>query len=311
MNRGLFDHRDLSVAFQSVKANHGCAGVDGVTISGFESDLWTNLGRLALELEEGSYLPLPLLRILVDKGNGEGRALSIPCVRDRVVQASAYEQLLPVLEREFEDCSFAYRPGRSVRKAVERIRRLYDSGFRWVVNADIDAFFDSVERSLLIDKLRRYVESPMLVDLIGLWLEAEIWDGESLAVPQRGIPQGSPISPILANLFLDEFDERMQDAGFRLVRYADDFIVLCRSPERAGEALELTHEALARLNLVLDEEEVVSFDDGFEFLGVTFVRSLALVPFDRPKRQRRVLYYPPPLDMEIYLRDKGRRRTIE
>jgi hypothetical protein len=117
---------------------------------------------------------------------------------------------------------------------------------------------------------------------------------------ETGIPQGSPLSPILANLFLDELDEALESRGCRLVRYGDDFIVLCKSPEEAQKARQFTHDILDRLRLELDEEDVVSFDQGFKYLGVIFVRSMTLVPYDRKKRERKVLYYPPPLDMEAY-----------
>lgn len=124
--------------------------------------------------------------------------------------------------------------------------------------------------------------------------------GKTYDLLETGIPQGSPLSPILANLFLDELDEALESRGCRLVRYGDDFIVLCKSPEEAQKARQFTHDILDRLRLELDEEDVVSFDQGFKYLGVIFVRSMTLVPYDRKKRERKVLYYPPPLDMEAY-----------
>jgi group II intron reverse transcriptase/maturase len=253
-----------------------------------------------MEIERDIYRPLPLLKILVDKGNGEARGLCIPAVRDRVAQAAALQVIEPVLEKEFEDCSFAYRKGRSVKQAIHRIKEIYDQGYRWVVDADIDAFFDSVDHELLLKKVRKYILAEDLVEFIRLWVNAEIWDGKTIKTMQKGIPQGSPISPILANLFLDELDEAFLKNGYRVVRYSDDFIVLCKSPGKAQEALEFTNEILERLMLRLDEGEIVSFDQGFKYLGVYFVKSMIFIPFDKPKKEHRVLYMPPPLDLKQY-----------
>lgn len=300
------EHSFLSTAFLQVKENHGCAGVDGVTVEGFDAELGVNIARLAYELRTGSYSPLPLLKILVDKGNGEARALCVPTVRDRVAQTAVFYEIEPVLEKEFEDCSFAFRKGRSVRLAVSRIRQYYDEGYRWVVDADIDAFFDSVNHDILLEKVKRYIRDEGLVRLITAWVKAEVWDGDSLKVMEKGIPQGSVISPILANLFLDELDEEMLKMGTKYVRYADDFLILAKSPEKAREALEITVEILRRLDLCLDEAEVVSFDQGFTYLGVTFMRSLVMVPFETTMKERKVLYKPPPLNMDAYLLKKRR-----
>ncbi|MBW2740097.1 MAG: RNA-directed DNA polymerase, partial [Deltaproteobacteria bacterium] len=177
------NHSLLSSAFQHVKENHGCAGVDGVTIERFEENLDLNLARLQDEL--------PLMKILVEKKNGEPRVLCIPAVRDRVVETAVLQMIEPVLEKEFEECSFAYRKGRSVKQVVYKIRDYYDKGYRWVVDAGIDAFFDSVNHNLLLAKFKQYIHDPHIQRLIELWLAAEIWDGTSLKVCQKGIPQGS------------------------------------------------------------------------------------------------------------------------
>jgi group II intron reverse transcriptase/maturase len=250
----------LRAAFGCVKENLGGPGVDQVTIVQFESQLAANLFAIWRELKEGLYRPLPLLKILVDKGNGEARALCIPPVRDRGVQTAILHLIEPILEMEFEDCSFGYRRGRSVKQAAQRIREYHEEGYTWVIDADIDAFFGNVDNDLLLEKVKRFIHQEDILHLIELWLKAEIWDGLSLTTARIGIPQGSSLSPILDNLFLDELDEAFKGRGCRLIRYADDFIVLCKSPQEAWIASKITHEILAGLYLALDEEAVVSFD---------------------------------------------------
>lgn len=302
------DFSSLSTAFQAVKSNHGCAGVDGVTVKCFDQNLDENLKTLHDELTKQTYSPLPLLKILVDKGKGDGeaRALCIPVIRDRIVQTAALKIIEPVLEKEFEECSFAYRKARSVKHAVYKIKEYYEKGYRWVADADIDAFFDNVDHCLLLEKFKQYVHEPGIHRLVEQWLNVEVWDGISLTKLEKGISQGSPISPILANLFLDELDEEMLKKDYKFVRYADDFIVLCKKPHEARFALEFANEVLDKLLLKLDEEEVVTFDQGFKYLGVYFVRSLIMTPFDRPKREHKVLNYPGPFDIQAYLLKKSK-----
>ena len=237
----------LTDAFKRVKANDGCAGVDRVTIDEFEYDLNANLKKLQGEIQNRTYRPLPLLKILVDKGNGEARALCIPAVCDRVAHVFVLDTVEPVLDREFEVCSFAYRKGHSVKDAVYMIKEYHEQGYNWIVDADIDEFFDSVDHGLLLAKFRKYIDIPFIQELIELWLKTEVWDGERLTILEKGIPQGSPVSPILANLFLDELDEEMLGRGYKIVRYSDDFIVLCKDREEAGKALQLSKEVLNKL----------------------------------------------------------------
>jgi group II intron reverse transcriptase/maturase len=271
----------------------------------FAAEVDTNLRRLAYELDAGLYWPLPLLRILVDKGNGESRALSIPAVRDRVAQAAALLVLEPVMEKQFEDCSYAYRRGRSVRQAVMHVRRYYNEGYHWLLDADIDAYFDSVPHSRLMQKIEPLVPDPRIQRLLRLWLEADVWDGERVTRMTKGLPQGSVISPILANLYLDELDEALLSEGLRLVRYADNLLILCKTREKAEGAAKLTDEILDRMDLELDEADIKSFDEGFKFLGVLFFRSMLLLPFECERRSRRVLYVPPPMDLMSYRREQS------
>jgi RNA-directed DNA polymerase len=302
----IFNDANLKNAFQRVKENRGCAGVDGVSIGEFEQDLERNLAHLSNEIIRKTYFPLPLLKILVDKGNGEGRPLLIPTVRDRVAQSAVLQAIEPVFEAEFEECSFAYRKGRSVKQAVFQIKEYREKGYTWVVDADIDAYFDSIDQNLLFDKVKDIVKDPDIFKLVEMWVKADVWDGEAIYKLTKGIPQGSVISPILANLFLDQLDEELLSQGFKLVRYADDFIILCKTADKAKEAFEVTDEILDKLSLELDEADIVSFDQGFKYLGVYFVRSMVFVPYDKPKRERKVLYVPTPLNLPAYLSQKKR-----
>nr|CBX29215.1 hypothetical protein N47_J01960 [uncultured Desulfobacterium sp.] len=296
----MFSKKSLTNAFDSVKANNGCAGVDGVTIQQFEHNLNGNLFSLSEELKEGKYYPLPLMKILVSKKNGEPRGLCIPAVRDRVVQRAVLDLVEPVLEKQFEDCSYAYRKGRSVRQVIYLIMALYREGYRFVVDADIDAFFDNVDHDLLKSKFNKVISDPLIQQLIAQWVGGEVWDGTDLKIITKGIPQGSVISPLLANLFLDELDEVMLAQGFKFIRYADDYVVLCKSRENAVQALDLSKEVLKDLKLELDEEAIITFEQGFKYLGVVFLRNMAMKPFEEQTRERKILFYPEPLDLETY-----------
>jgi retron-type reverse transcriptase len=193
-----------------------------------------------------------------------------------------------------------------VKQAIYQIKEYRDKGYTWVVNADIDAYFDSIDHVLLLDKVKRFLKYADILRLIEMWIKAEVWDGEIVTLLTKGIPQGSVISPILANLFLDQLDEELLSQGFKLVRFADDFIILCKSQEKAKEALEVTDEILDKLSLELDEADIVSFGQGFKYLGVYFVRSMIFTPYDKPKRERKVLYYPAPLNLSSYLSTRKR-----
>ena len=300
------DPANLHNAFFRVEASEGMAGVDGVSISTFKRSLNENLYKLSSELYEGRYAPLPVLRFLVAKPDGSPRALCVPAVCDRVAQASVLNVVGPLFEAQFEEVSFAYRKGRSIRQAAWRIKELRERGYRYLVEADIDSFFDTVDHELLLAKVAGVVSDQRVVRLIRLWVEAQVYDGEKVYTLEKGICQGSVISPVLANLFLDEFDEALLKRGYQLVRYSDDFIVLTKSLSEAEKALECTEEVLNRLHLVLDPEDtrVTDFDKGFKYLGLVFQGGSIFAPFVRPAKDRRILYMPPSFDLAGYLAGK-------
>lgn len=270
---------NLLAAWSKVRGNAGSAGVDGETIEAFEENLMANLDTLRKEVRFETYRPRPLLRVMVEKKEGSGRlrALSIPAVRDRILQTAVAQVLTPVFEAEFEEISFAYRKGRSVDQAIARVERLRDQGYRWVVDADIRAYFDNIDHARLMREVKRLVKDPAILKLIHQWITSKVRDGKQLYRLKKGVPQGSPISPLLSNLYLDHLDDELLDENLRLVRFADDFVILCKSRKKAEDALELTTEVLAALQLEINERKtrIIDFNHGFRFLGVQFIRSLA------------------------------------
>lgn len=259
----------LARAWDRVRANAGASGGDGVTIERFATLADHRLKRLAHDLRCGRYSPGPARRVFIPKSSGGWRPLDIPCVIDRVVQAAAASVLDPILDPEMEPSSFAYRKGRSVAQAVARVAALRRDGFHHVVDGDIRAYFERIPHEPLILKLETHVDDPALIDLVWLWLEAYAPSG-------LGVPQGSPISPLLANLYLDAVDEAIEGRGVRLVRFADDFVLLCKSEAAAEGALERMRVLLAEQGLELhpDKTRIVDFGQGFRFLGHVFVRSM-------------------------------------
>lgn len=294
--------KTLVAAFERVRERGGCRGADGMTVGDLAANVEHELGRLEDRLIRGRYRPFPLLAFDVAKGSGV-RRLSVPTVRDRIAQTAVYLATREVFEAEYEEVSHAYRQGRSVRTAVHRVNELREQGFRFLVHADIDAFFDNIPHPRLLDRLRRLRLDPEVERLFALWIDAEIYDGQRIVPLGRGVPQGSVVSPMLANLFLDELDENLALFGQAVVRYADDILVLCKSPEEAAAALELTDYLVAELELHLnrDKSTTTSFEQGFEFLGATFVKDSIYLPFERHKPDPRPPWLPPPLDLWTYL----------
>ncbi|MEM6336247.1 MAG: CRISPR-associated endonuclease Cas1 [Bacteroidota bacterium] len=284
----------LQAGWERTAENNGRSGADGVTVYHFSLQADAYLHYLHDALLDGSYRPAPLLRIDIPKPDGGTRSLMIPTVADRVVQSAALDTLQPVFEAEYEACSFAYRPGLSHHDAIEEVEWWREEGYQWVVEADISAFFDEVDHGLMIERLRELVDEPRLITLIQAWLTLPVYFKRRRYVRSRGLPQGSPISPLLANLYLDKLDEALLAEGFKLIRFADDFVVLCKNPDRAEAALELTESILASLKLRLkaSKTRVTSFDRGFTFLGSLFMRTLIIpgvrdsdiqLPYRRPE----------------------------
>lgn len=285
----------LLLAWDRVEDNEGGPGVDGVSLDDFELGLDEHLQTLGRDLRDHSYRPQPFLRAAMPKPGGGERVLAIPTVRDRVAQSAAALVITPILEREFEAASFGFRRRRSVPHAVAQVRRYYEEGYRWVVDADIDNFFDEVEHAHLLARLGESIPDPEFLALVRAWLTAPIQDGTRLIERTRGLPQGAPVSPVLANLYLDRFDEALLARGLRLIRFADDFLILCKERPQAEAALEVTEALLRDLQLSLDagKTRVTNFDRGFRYLGHLFLRSLVLPSPNRLQTREPAVETPP------------------
>lgn len=269
----------LQAAWWKVKSNEGSAGGDGVGLGEFGGDLFANLTQLRAELLGGTYRTGPFRKVSIPKKKPGYRILAIPSIRDRVVHTSIASALTPIFEAEFEDGSFGYRPNRGVVHAVERIERWRKRGYDVVIEADIVSFFDNVDHEMLREKIASVIRTlpgaPPLMALIETILEAE---GKALGTPGRGLVQGSPLSPLLSNLYLDALDEEIEAQAVKIVRFGDDFVILCKSQKKAEKVLAHCVRVLADHHLQLHEAgtRIVSFDKGFDFIGYLFLRSLAL-----------------------------------
>ena len=272
------DPQTLAAAREAIGKGGETAGVDGVSRNAFLEQLTWKLDSLREKLALGTAGASVLRGIVLEKTNGSLRGLAVPTFEDRFLQRACFEELYPAVDQLLEDSSYAYRPGLSRRNAELSVRRAHDEGYRHVLDADLRAFFDLVDWELLEAHLRAYFGRESIVDLLMRWVRAPVEFADQRIERTSGLPQGAVISPLLANLYLDSFDEAMSRRGFRVVRYADDFVVLCRSGEDVQRARDAVQEELTKLRLELSPEKTsaTSFEHGFRFLGFLFCRSLVL-----------------------------------
>lgn len=269
----------LDAAWAKVRSNGGCAGGDGMSIEMFQARSAKELILLSAAMRGGRYRPGDYRLLRIDKKGGGTRPLAIPSIIDRVAQTACAATLGPILDATFADGSFGYRPGRGVADAVRAVSEWRKRGYEWVVEADIVRCFEQIPHDPLLDRLAQTLgdgeDADAILDLTAMWIDHA---GDTLETPGLGLPQGSPLSPLLCNLWLDGLDDALEQPGLRVVRYADDFVILCKTEARARQALDLAAEILEThaLELKSRKTRVVNFDRGFEFLGHLFVRSFAL-----------------------------------
>jgi RNA-directed DNA polymerase len=265
----------LAAAFAKVEANAGAAGVDGQSVERFAAHAGANLAELSRELREGTYRPAAIRRVEIPKAGGGKRPLGIPTVKDRVAQTAVKFTLEPILEAVFHPRSFGFRPGRGAKDALREVDRLVKSGCCYVVDADLKSYFDTIPHDRLMARLEGLVSDGRLLDLVRGWLEQDIMGECGSWKPTGGTPQGGVISPLLANLYLHPLDILMAERGLEMVRYADDFVILCRDMAQAQGALETVRAFVTENGLILHPDKTHIGDcriegQGFEFLGFRF-----------------------------------------
>lgn len=278
----VFAPATLSLAWTKVAANKGVAGVDGQSIERFAARQDDYLAELSTALREGTYRPLPVKRVDIPKGDGRTRPLGIPTVKDRIAQQAVRLVIEPIFEHGFAEGSYGFRPGRGCHDALREVDGLIKEGLTHVVDADLQAYFDTIPHDALMARVEDKISDGRVLDLIRGWLKADILKGLERWTPTGGTPQGSVISPLLANIYLDPLDKLLAAQGYRMVRYADDFVILCRTREAADAALAEVRAWVTANGLTLHPDKTHVGDcrvpgEGFEFLGYRFEVGLRLV----------------------------------
>jgi len=271
----VFAPATLAAAWEKVRANDGAAGVDRQSIERFAANEEQYLAELSTALREGSYHPQAVRRVEIPKGDGRTRPLGIPTVKDRIVQTAVKFAVEPIFEAMFRPTSYGFRPGLGCKDALREVARLIADGYTFVVDADLESYFDSIPHDRLMQRVEERVSDGRILNLLCSWLDQDILHGMQRWTPTAGTPQGAVISPLLANIYLHPLDELTAAHGYRMVRYADDFVVLCRSPEAAAAALATIQDWVAENGLRLHPQKTHVGDcrqagQGFEFLGYRF-----------------------------------------
>jgi group II intron reverse transcriptase/maturase len=259
------------MAWEKVKANRGSGGVDGQSLEAFAAQLDQQLNRLQSELKDETYQPQPVRQVQIPKAGkpGEFRMLGVPTIYDRVCQQALLNRLEPIFEPVFDEANFGYRRGRSTKDAMRKVWKEIQSGQEWIVDADLRDFFGSVDHEKLLTLIAQQVADGRVLRLIRAMLKAGSYGKGRLFPSERGTPQGSVVSPLLSNILLTPFDREMRGKGYQLTRYADDWVITCKSAAEARAALEAAVRVLSQLGVQLNAQKtrIVHVQHGFEFLG--------------------------------------------
>ena len=274
-------------AFMKVKSAKGAAGVDGQSVNDFAESLESGIGHLLAELGEKSYEPQPVRRVEIPKPGGGHRLLGIPAVRDRVVQQALLDILQPIFDGDFHPSSYGYRPGRSCHQAISKATMfIRDYERKWVVDMDLSRCFDTLDHELILSSFSNRIKDGSILALLGKILKSGVMTGSGWRSSEVGSPQGGVISPLIANVYLDSFDQLMKERGHRIVRYADDILILCKSNSAAVNALEQASRYLENVLLLKvnrDKTHIIHSSKGVKFLGVTIYSSHTLIPRGKVK----------------------------
>ncbi|MEI6242420.1 MAG: group II intron reverse transcriptase/maturase [Chlamydiota bacterium] len=271
----VYKSATLARAWEKVKARKGAGGIDNMTIGIFQANAGRYLQELEHKLKSGGYQTSAVKRVYIPKGDGKQRPLGIPTVKDRVIQMAIKMVIEPIFERDFLPTSYGFRPGKGQKDALRAVDQLIKDGYSWVVDADLKSYFDTIPHENLMLDIQQRISDGRLLKLIELFLNQEIMDEMNRWVPTTGTPQGAVLSPLLANIYLHPLDCLVQELGYKMVRYADDFVILCKSKQEAERALETVRKWTVERGLCLHPEKThigncIEKGQGFEFLGYRF-----------------------------------------
>src|SRR5271167_4660052 len=313
----VYQRKNLEMAWEMVKANRGSGGVDGQSLDGFAAQLGQQLDRLQSELKEDVYRPQPVRQVQIPKAGkpGEFRTLGIPTIYDRVCQQALLNRLEPIFEPVFDEANFGYRRGRSTKDAMRKVWKEIQGGREWIVDADLKDFFGSVDHAKLLTLMAQRVADGRVLRLIKAMLKAGSYGKGRLFPSERGTPQGGVVSPVLSNVLLTPFDWEMRRKGYQVTRYADDWVITCKSAAEARAAVEAAGRILKQLGVELHPQKtrIVHVKEGFEFLGYKIKRGQRKLHLPASKirsqaRQGALYAYPKEKSIERFM-DQVRQRT--
>jgi len=288
----VYNPTTLEQAWQKAKANKGAAGIDQITIKKFSQNAGKYLEEISMELKQRIFKPSQIRRTYIPKSNGKKRPLGIPTIKDRIVQGAIKMALEPIWEKEFLETSYGFRPERGAYGAIQEVSQHIAEGYTFVVDADIEGYFDNIPHERLMQMVTTKIADSKVLQLIEEFLTAGIVEEMKEWTPEKGTPQGGVLSPLLANIYLHPLDVRMKQRGYRMVRYADDFVILCQNEEEARKAKEEIQEWMTENGLNLHQEKTricncMIGKQGFDFLGFRFDRKYKFVRKSSEEKAKR------------------------